>query len=128
MNNIHIKDKLSTALFTSSFFALTIFLFTPLKIYLTNLGNFHFYTNALALLFHSLAIAAFFADNCIWAIFEFVPKTDTHIKRLLSSRKDIFTDYTRENFEKIFGKFFKIHSQTKIKETERTVYLMEKLI
>ena len=72
-------------------------------------------------------IAAFFADNCTWAIIEFIPKEDAQVKRMLQGRKDIFTDYTKENFEKIFGKFFKIHSQTKIKETERTVYLMEKL-
>ena len=90
---------------------------------------------ALALI-HHLAIAnnvplerisAFFANNCTWAIVEFIPKNDTQTKRMLNGRMDIFANYTRKNFEKIFSDLFKIHSQTEIKESERTVYLMEKL-
>lgn len=72
-------------------------------------------------------IAAFFADNCTWAMIEFIPKEDAQAESLLQGRKDIFSYYTKDNFEKIFKDFFKIHSQDKIKETERTVYLMEKL-
>ncbi|MCK4994804.1 MAG: SAM-dependent methyltransferase [Candidatus Omnitrophica bacterium] len=72
-------------------------------------------------------IAAFFANNCTWAIIEFIPKDDPQAIKLLTSRKDIFSSYTRKNFEKTFSTLFKIHSQTKIKESKRTVYLIEKI-
>ena len=73
-------------------------------------------------------IAAFFANICSgWAIIEFVPKTDVQAKRLLRDRKDIFSDYTKEKFEESFSEFFRINAQIKIKESERIVYLMEKL-
>ncbi|MBU1086530.1 MAG: SAM-dependent methyltransferase [Candidatus Omnitrophica bacterium] len=72
-------------------------------------------------------IAEFFAANCTWLIIEFIPKTDSQSQKLLRNRKDIFTDYNKINFEKTFSDFLKIHSQTDIKDTERTIYLMEKL-
>ncbi|MBU1086531.1 MAG: LTA synthase family protein [Candidatus Omnitrophica bacterium] len=60
MNKLNSKDKLSIALSTSCFLGLTVFLFTPLNVYLTNLDNFNFYTNAWVLLIHSLTISGLF--------------------------------------------------------------------
>ncbi len=44
-------------------------------------------------------IADFFAKVGEWLIIEFVPKEDSQVQRLLSSRKDIFPGYTESGFE-----------------------------
>lgn len=59
-------------------------------------------------------------------IIEFVPKTDSQVERMLRNREDVFSDYTQSNFEKEFSKYFIIDSRSKIKETQRTLYLMLK--
>ena len=88
---------------------------------------------ALALI-HHLAIAnnvplekigAFFQSLCRWLIIELVPKSDSQVKRLLSTREDIFTDYTQEGFEKIFSLYFETLEVIQIKESERVLYLLE---
>jgi len=89
---------------------------------------------ALALI-HHLAIsnnvplqqlADFFSDTGKWLIIEFVPKSDSQVKKLLSSREDIFDEYTLEDFERIFATRFNIQKKVKINESERHLYLMEK--
>lgn len=88
---------------------------------------------ALALL-HHLAItnnlpleqvASFFQSLTHWLIIEFVPKNDSQVQRLLSSREDIFTEYSQHNFENQFRKYFRIEKQEKINSSDRTLYLME---
>jgi len=87
---------------------------------------------ALALI-HHLAIsnnvpfaklAVFFSRLCRSLIIEFIPKSDSQVSRLLITREDIFTDYTQENFENEFRKFFTIKRSIKIKGSQRTLYLM----
>lgn len=89
---------------------------------------------ALALI-HHLAIsnnvplprlADFFHDMCHWLVIEFVPKSDSQVQILLTSRKDIFDHYTQEDFENIFRERFKICETEKVHESERVLYLMEK--
>jgi len=89
---------------------------------------------ALALI-HHLAIsnnvplpqlADFFADAGRWLVIEFVPKSDSQVQKLLSSRKDIFPNYTREAFEDAFAERFAIHEKIPVEESERFLYLMEK--
>jgi ribosomal protein L11 methylase PrmA len=89
---------------------------------------------ALALI-HHLAIsnnvplqqlADFFSDTGNRLIIEFVPKSDSQVKKLLLSREDIFDEYTLEDFERIFETRFKIQKKVKINESERHLYLMEK--
>ncbi|MEK6752807.1 MAG: class I SAM-dependent methyltransferase [Chloroflexota bacterium] len=70
-------------------------------------------------------LAQFFAARTKWLVIEFVPKSDSQVKRLLSSRKDIFPNYTREGFEAAFSERFKIHQAEPIHDSERTLYLME---
>ena len=70
-------------------------------------------------------LAQFFAARTKWLVIEFVPKSDSQVKRLLSSRKDIFPNYTREGFEAAFSERFKIHQAEPIRDSERTLYLME---
>jgi len=71
-------------------------------------------------------IANFLSRICSSLIMEFVPKNDSQVQRLLLTREDIFPDYTQENFESEFKNFFKIQSSVKIKESQRTLYLMER--
>ena len=87
---------------------------------------------ALALI-HHLAIsnnlplprlADFFGTICHTLIIEFIPKEDSQVQRLLSSRKDVFPDYTRETFEKQFSGLFVIRESVAIPESGRILYRM----
>jgi ribosomal protein L11 methylase PrmA len=90
---------------------------------------------ALALaLIHHLAIsnnlpferlADFFAETARWLVIEFVPKQDSQVQRLLSSRKDIFDKYDRPSFEAAFEQVFHIREACDIPGSERVLYLME---
>jgi len=71
-------------------------------------------------------LADFFADAGKWLVIEFVPKSDSQVQKLLATRKDIFTDYTRESFEEAFSERFSICEKVPIEESERFLYLMEK--
>ncbi len=70
-------------------------------------------------------VAKLLSQLCQNLIIEFVPKEDPQIKEMLLLRKDIFTDYNQQSFEKTFGKYFKIRSRKKIKGSLRLVYLMK---
>jgi ribosomal protein L11 methylase PrmA len=70
-------------------------------------------------------LAQFFAARAKWLVIEFVPKSDSQVKRLLSSRKDIFPSYTREGFEAAFSERFVIHKAELVHDSERVLYLLE---
>ncbi|MFH1788177.1 MAG: SAM-dependent methyltransferase [Candidatus Altiarchaeota archaeon] len=69
-------------------------------------------------------IASFFKDICEWLVIEFIPKSDPKVQRLLSTRQDVFTDYSKESFEDSFKEFFEIEKSDKIQSSERILYLM----
>ena len=69
-------------------------------------------------------IADFFKKICHSLIIEFVPKSDSQVQRLLSTREDIFPNYTQQAFENEFGEHFLIQHSVKLKDSERTLYLM----
>lgn len=71
-------------------------------------------------------IASFLSKVCRTLIIEFIPKEDVQVQRLLTNRRDIFTDYNQENFEKEFGKYFTLTDKIKLKDTDRRIYLMKK--
>jgi hypothetical protein len=89
---------------------------------------------ALALLHHLAisnnvpldSIAKLFSDLANWAIVEFVPKSDSQVKRLLATRKDIFDQYTVEGFEKAFSTYFTCEKKEPIHNSERVLYLFKK--
>ena len=58
---------------------------------------------------------------------EFVPKSDSQVKRLLATREDVFDDYERDSFEVAFSKYFRIDEAHSVEGTERTMYRMTKL-
>ncbi len=70
-------------------------------------------------------LASFFARLAPSLIIEFVPKEDPQTKRLLQSREDIFPNYTIQNFEKEFSRFFQILKKSSISKSDRTIYLMK---
>lgn len=71
-------------------------------------------------------IAEYFADLCNNLIIEFVPKEDSQVIRLLSSREDIFPDYNFESFRQSFEHFFDLERTIKLEGSERTLCLMTK--
>jgi len=89
---------------------------------------------ALALI-HHLAISQnvplgmvsdYLAKLCNWLVIEYVPKNDKKVRDLLASREDVFSDYTRECFEREFNLHFNIESVQSIRNSERILYLMKK--
>ena len=71
--------------------------------------------------------AEFFSGFCNYLIIEYIPKNDPKVLELLSTRSDIFDNYTQECFEEEFSKFFKIESCSQIKASKRVIYLMARL-
>ncbi len=70
-------------------------------------------------------VAKFFAGLCRWLIIEWVPKEDSQVKRLLSTREDIFPSYTQDGFEIAFEKYFKTLASKKVNNSLRILYLFK---
>lgn len=71
-------------------------------------------------------IAKYFYDLTSYLVIEFVPKDDSKVKTLLSTREDIFNEYDKESFEKVFGRYFRILKKIPVKNSKRIMYLMKK--
>jgi hypothetical protein len=69
-------------------------------------------------------VANFLSQICRSLVIEFVPKSDSQVQKLLSSRDDIFAQYDQTTFEREFSEFFSIESCQAITDTDRTLYLM----
>jgi hypothetical protein len=74
-----------------------------------------------------LQVADFLAKIAKWLVIEFVSKADSQVQKLLVSREDIFPNYTREGFESAFCQRFRIVEAVNVHESERVLYLMERL-
>jgi ribosomal protein L11 methylase PrmA len=72
-------------------------------------------------------VAGFFARLGRSLVVEFVPKSDSQVRRLLRDRPDIFPDHTREGFEAAFRGWFRIERALPVADSERTLYLMTSL-
>ncbi len=92
-------------------------------------------TMALALIHHLCIgnnvpltkLAEFFAGISHFLLIEFVPKTDVQVKKILVTKKDIFTDYNIENFKICFGSYFQIIDQQMIPGSDREIFLMKRI-
>ncbi len=73
-----------------------------------------------------VTLAEFFAAAGKWLIIEFVPKENSQVLRLLSTREDIFPEYNPEGFEKAFGTCFHQRSKEPIPGSKRLLYLLER--
>jgi len=71
-------------------------------------------------------LAEFFAGICRELVIEFVPKEDSMVQKLLSTREDIFNDYSKEIFEQEFSNYFTIVKSSQIENSLRFLYLMER--
>ena len=58
-------------------------------------------------------------------IIEFVPKEDSQVKILLSTREDIFVDYHLEGFEAAFLPYFEIVEKQTVGDSVRTLYYLK---
>jgi len=66
--------------------------------------------------------AQWLASLCKHLIIEFVPKEDSQVKRMLSTRKDIFLNYTIDEFEAVFQRYFNLCDKQKIEGSNRILY------
>jgi hypothetical protein len=73
-------------------------------------------------------IAAFFQRLADRLIIEFVPKTDSQVSRLLVTREDIFVNYTQQDFEQAFQRYYVIEEKTAIVDSQRTLYRMKRRV
>lgn len=72
-------------------------------------------------------LAGFFGKICSNAlVIEFVPKSDSQIKRLLATREDVFPDYTETSFENEFSTYFTIKKKSCIINSQRILYAMKR--
>jgi hypothetical protein len=69
-------------------------------------------------------IAAYLSRLGRVLVIEFVPKTDTQVRRLLLSRPDIFPSYTKEGFERAFARYFSLDAIDPVVDSERWLYRM----
>lgn len=95
----------------------------------------HFDLTLALALFHHLAIGknvpmdrifSSLARTCKSLVIEFVPKEDSQVIKMLQQRKDVFPNYTIENFESAAAMYFEIELKAPIPDTSRTLYLMTK--
>ena len=71
-------------------------------------------------------IASSFSKLCRFLLIEFVPKDDSQVKKLLRTREDIYGYYSKDNFEKVFAKYFEKLDQSKLKKTNRVIYFYKR--
>jgi hypothetical protein len=70
------------------------------------------------------SVAAFLGGLTTWLVIEFVPKDDPKVRMLLSTREDVFSEYTEDGFRKAFLKHFEIVRREPIAGSIRVLYLM----
>lgn len=70
-------------------------------------------------------VAEYLARLGNYIVIEFVPKEDSQVKILLSTREDIFDDYHQEGFEKAFSNHFDLVEKQQVGDSVRTLYLFK---
>jgi ribosomal protein L11 methylase PrmA len=69
-------------------------------------------------------IAKMFSQLAHNLIIEFIPRGDSQIDKLLSTRKDVFVNYHEDHFREAFREHFNIVRSEPIPGTKRTLYAM----
>jgi ribosomal protein L11 methylase PrmA len=72
------------------------------------------------------SIFEYFSEMGKYLIIEFVPKDDSQTQRLLSTREDIFSEYTIDGFMSALEPVFSIVRRIPIQGTQREIFLLEK--
>lgn len=68
-------------------------------------------------------LADYFSRLGRYLVIEFVPKGDSKVEKLLSTREDIFDTYDEDHFEQAMGKRFKLIEKKKVAGSKRHIYL-----
>ncbi|MDR0947307.1 MAG: hypothetical protein LBM87_06160 [Ruminococcus sp.] len=71
-------------------------------------------------------IARWVSELTEYLVIEFVPKSDSQVQILLSTRDDIFTEYDETHFTESFGRYFDICAREAIPDSERIMFLMKR--
>ena len=71
-------------------------------------------------------IADTFSQSAPKLIIEFVAKEDSQVQKMLSTREDIWPNYTEKDFEAEFLKYYTSLKKYPIPNTKRTIYFFEK--
>jgi ribosomal protein L11 methylase PrmA len=71
-------------------------------------------------------LATWLAELCDHLIIEFIPKEDSQVRILLSTRTDIFPGYTQDNFEAAFNLHFILRRSANIDGSYRKLYWYER--
>jgi ribosomal protein L11 methylase PrmA len=90
---------------------------------------------ALALIHHIViannvpmsSAARCFAALARTLIIEFVPKDDSQVQRLLSTREDKFPDYGIEHFRLAFARYYAIRDEQPVGRSGRILFVLERL-
>ncbi len=72
-------------------------------------------------------IASYLARLGRELVIEFVPKQDSQVQRLLSTREDVFPDYTRDGFEAAFTRYWRIREKRDVSGSLRSLYRMSRI-
>lgn len=71
-------------------------------------------------------VAACLADLGRRALVEFVPKSDSQVRRLLATRPDIFPDYHEDGFRAAFAERFEVEERRPLAGSERVLYRLRR--
>ena len=71
-------------------------------------------------------VARFLARAGRSLVIEFVPKSDSQVRRLLATRADIFPDYHIDGFLRAFAHYFDVVDSRPVEGSERTLYFMRR--
>jgi hypothetical protein len=71
-------------------------------------------------------IAEYMSRFAPYLIIEFVPKGDTQVQKLLSTRQDIFPNYDEKGFEQAFDVHYRLVEKKRINGSKRTLYLFKR--
>jgi ribosomal protein L11 methylase PrmA len=74
-----------------------------------------------------MMIASVLSEMSKTLIIEYVPKDDEKVQQMLSYKTDIYTDYTRENFEFEFGQHYELVKKAVIGNSKRILYMFKKV-
>lgn len=70
-------------------------------------------------------LAEYFNQSAPQLLIEFVPQEDEKTQILLQSKKNIYPEYTKDQFENIFQTYFTIVKKQPVAETGRWIYSMK---
>jgi hypothetical protein len=71
-------------------------------------------------------VSEYFSHFAPQLVIEFVPKKDSQVQKLLSTRKDIFPDYDEAHFEAAFSAHYKLVKKAVVAGSARTLYLFKR--